>query len=78
MECPRCQKDEFSPDGICLACNYKVVQKETVLEPESGKDTGVPVPQNSGETLPDNAATRPQKEELPSWRQELSERLGQP
>jgi len=75
MECPRCYTEGFSSDGICRACNYKVVQKETSTEPEPGEDKSVHSPHNSREKAPENTETDPQKEELPPWRQELTERL---
>jgi len=67
MQCPRCQKDEVSSDGICPACNYKVVQTETIKEPESGA--------KESRNSPGDAEAPPPQNELPAWRQELTQRL---
>lgn len=67
MECPRCKKDEVGPDGICLACNYKVARTETFAEPESGV--------NESQNSPDETVSPTTEEEMSPWRQQLAERL---
>lgn len=75
MECPRCGKNEFSSDGTCLTCNYKIDRTETALERElNEKDTEV-TPQESGDESSMDAAILSPQDEIPQWQKELSLRL---
>jgi uncharacterized RDD family membrane protein YckC len=67
MKCPRCEKDEVGPDGICLACNYKIAGTETFAETESGI--------HESRNSPDETVPLTTQEELSPWREQLAQRL---
>jgi uncharacterized RDD family membrane protein YckC len=72
MGCPKCQCEEISPSGMCLWCGYQINASGTEPEPipeERGNDP------ESSELKEPADSTQPVEEELPEWRQELSQRL---
>ena len=64
MGCPKCQCEEVSPSGMCLWCGYQVTQSAEDSEPNPGEH------QDSSDAPAEIAP-----EELPEWRQQLSQRL---
>ena len=64
MGCPKCQCEEISAAGMCLWCGYQVIAPAD--EPESS-----PVETHDSSATAAETAT----EELPEWRQQLSQRL---
>ncbi len=72
MGCPRCQCNEISASGMCLWCGYQV--NTPASEPDSGspKNNGVSASPDTGSL---HTPDEPGREELPQWRQELSNRL---
>jgi uncharacterized RDD family membrane protein YckC len=75
MDCPRCQSDEISTAGICLVCGYRIEASApaTRLAPAEAVSQ---VPSDTAATdqsggIPETSS----KEDLPLWRQELSQRL---
>ncbi len=77
MECPRCKNDKFSPEGICLACNYQAERTETPPEREFNDDEKVNASQSSEADTPADTASLPPKDEIPNWQKELSQRLAE-
>jgi uncharacterized RDD family membrane protein YckC len=77
MECPRCRNSEFSSEGICLACNYRVEPKETATETESIKnENGNFKKRSAGNQDPPAETPDPRNpDQLPPWRKELTQRL---
>jgi uncharacterized RDD family membrane protein YckC len=75
MDCPYCQSDEISDSGVCLVCGRQV----TAANPASISDSAEKDSENFPgmiETDYAKAAVKPsEKEELPQWRKELSQRL---
>jgi len=74
MRCPRCGKDKFSLDGICLACNYQVKITETSPDLEFHKN------ETETDTFPEegtstDAAPMAEQDGIPEWQKELSQRL---
>lgn len=79
MGCPQCQSDEISPAGVCLICGYNVTTESSDSETESnaeGKDSpgysGM-IEMNYAGEVPE----APEKNDVPKWRQELSQRLSE-
>jgi len=73
MECPRCRHKEFSSDGTCLSCNYKLKLYKT--DPESEKEgSGSPHP-GDGKNIAQDEHSPQNGSEIPPWRQELAQRL---
>jgi uncharacterized RDD family membrane protein YckC len=72
MACPRCQCNEISASGMCLWCGYQVNPPAPESKPGSQKSS-----EFSESTAVDSLHTpdEPAREELPQWRQELSNRL---
>jgi uncharacterized RDD family membrane protein YckC len=64
MGCPKCQCEEVSASGMCLWCGYQVTQSAGDSEPNPQEH------QVSSDAPAENSA-----EELPEWRQQLSQRL---
>ncbi len=75
MECPRCKKDKFSAEGICLACNYQAETSETSPERVFNENETANAPQSTVEDTPADTAPLPPKDEIPQWQKELSQRL---
>jgi uncharacterized RDD family membrane protein YckC len=75
MGCPQCHSDEISPDGKCLSCGYQVTAENPLPKSESkAKENSA----YSSMIEMDYAAgiqQSVQKEELPQWRKDLSQRL---
>ena len=75
MDCPHCQSDEISDTGVCLVCGHQV----TGGNPASVSGTPKKESNHSPGTIvtddPNTDADPSQKEELPQWRKELSQRL---
>lgn len=73
MTCPRCGNEEFSPGGICPACNYS--ESPLLLAGERNRNEDG----SSESSAAEKPATDPQAadsgEELPEWRLELWKRL---
>jgi uncharacterized RDD family membrane protein YckC len=75
MGCPECQSDDIGPSGVCLSCGYVFPDNAPEMESESdngesGISSGIPESLRSEESHP--AAP---ENEVPQWRQELSQRL---
>jgi uncharacterized RDD family membrane protein YckC len=75
MGCPQCNSNEISSSGICLVCGYQLEADKPAAEPaaeekENGSFPGM-IEMNYSEGAHEPSA----KEELPQWRQELSQRL---
>jgi len=64
MGCPKCQCEEVSASGMCLWCGYQVTQstEDSEQDPQEHQDST-------------NASAEIAPEELPEWRQQLSQRL---
>ena len=64
MGCPKCQCEEVSASGMCLWCGYQVTQstEDSEQDPQEHQDSS-------------NASAEIAPEELPEWRQQLSQRL---
>jgi uncharacterized RDD family membrane protein YckC len=78
MGCPQCQSDEISPSGVCLICGYQTAaepdehvenQADGASEEAPGYSTVIEV------DYADGAAEESGKNEVPEWRQQLSQRL---
>ena len=74
MGCPQCQSEEISSSGVCLVCGYQINPEPPAVESpvvDEGKST------YSGMIEIDYSGSEEvsQKEEIPPWRQELSQRL---
>jgi len=75
MGCPQCQSDEISPAGVCLICGYRIAAElsDPDTEAEEQDANG-----HSGLIEIDYSAGTPEdpgKNEIPPWRQQLSQRL---
>lgn len=73
MICPRCGNEEFSPGGICPACNFKDGQRRPAGE--QTREEAVPSEPDAAEKLPTNQQSKNTGEELPEWRLQLWKRL---
>jgi uncharacterized RDD family membrane protein YckC len=77
MGCPQCESNEISPSGVCLICGYQIPadssaeQSKIVKEEPSSHSGAIEVDYAEG------APESPEKEDLPPWRQELSDRLSE-
>lgn len=78
MGCPQCHSDEISPTGVCLICGYHSeaesaepgqARSETVPEEEPGYSGMIEMDYSEG---PQESSG---KNEVPEWRQQLSQRL---
>lgn len=72
MHCPKCQCDEISPAGMCLWCGCQVSGQDAAFDPSIGENGKEPGKTRTGLG---HAPDEPGREELPQWRQELSQRL---
>jgi uncharacterized RDD family membrane protein YckC len=72
MACPQCGDDEISSSGKCPVCGYQTEASESQTNTGSA-DEHNPAPIELHHTQ--EIDTSPKTEELPRWRQELSERL---
>jgi uncharacterized RDD family membrane protein YckC len=75
MGCPQCQSDEISPAGVCLICGYRLAPEPSDPNTEAGEQdangpSGLIEIDYSGGT-----AEASEKNEVPPWRQQLSQRL---
>jgi uncharacterized RDD family membrane protein YckC len=75
MGCPQCQSDEISPAGVCLICGYRVAAELSdpnteAEEQDASGHSGLIEIDYSGGTPEDS-----EKNEVPPWRQQLSQRL---
>jgi uncharacterized RDD family membrane protein YckC len=72
MGCPKCQCNEISDSGMCLWCGYQVIAPAAESKPGPKEDRDFP-----GQVEMDNShpPAEPAREELPQWRQELSQNL---
>jgi uncharacterized RDD family membrane protein YckC len=72
MHCPKCQCEEISESGMCLWCGYQLTEQDS--EPPPSPDTSN---DSNGVSQADisPASNEPGREELPHWKQELSQRL---
>ena len=75
MGCPQCQSNEISDSGQCLVCGYQ-------MEPERPAETAEAAGRDEGSSrsmiemdYSSDAKAPEEKEDLPPWRQELSQRL---
>ncbi len=88
MGCPKCQSDDISDSGICLACGYVISIDRETEEPEPADEiesTGSASANQSAEVLnysgsaesgdSDSDQQAEPGEGKPAWRQELSQRL---
>jgi len=73
MGCPQCQSEEISSSGICLVCGFQIQgdpARAALPADEKGSFSGMIEIDYSGGQQESSA-----KEEMPPWRQELSQRL---
>ncbi len=70
MNCPKCQCKEISASGMCLWCGYQVIEPSVEPKPEGEREDAGPA--ETEDAQPQDAEVQ---EELPAWRQELSQRL---
>jgi uncharacterized RDD family membrane protein YckC len=79
MGCPQCRSDEISSSGVCLVCGYRIEGPAPGPEAEGGgkkqNEEKGETPGTGGISSSGGEPAFPQKEELPQWRRELSERL---
>lgn len=85
MGCPQCQSDEISPDGVCNSCGFTIGEQaeppSRAAEVNAGDLSGMIEIAYSEGAEEDVSAEAPSVGEpsradgIPSWRQELSQRL---
>lgn len=73
MTCPRCGNEEFSPGGICPACNYS--EGPHLLVGEQNRDETGSSESSAAEKPNMDSPAADTGEELPEWRLELWKRL---
>ena len=79
MGCPQCRSEEISSSGVCLVCGYRI--EGPVPGPEAERGGKEQIEEKNGTPGTGDISSSggepafPQKEELPQWRRELSERL---
>jgi uncharacterized RDD family membrane protein YckC len=71
--CPQCHNGEISPTGVCLVCGYQI-EAEASAPGTSRKGSGS-IPGMIEMDYSTSSREPSQEEELPRWRQELSQRL---
>jgi uncharacterized RDD family membrane protein YckC len=78
MGCPQCKSNEISPSGVCLICGYQISdepeehaenQTEVVSEEAHGYSGMIEMDYSEG------SLEEPERDEVPEWRQQLSQRL---
>jgi len=75
MGCPQCQSNEISDSGQCLVCGYQMEpEKQAEAAEAAGRDEGSSRSMIEMDYSTDAKAPE-EKEDLPPWRQELSQRL---
>jgi uncharacterized RDD family membrane protein YckC len=72
MGCPKCQCEEISSSGMCLWCGYQINASGTETNPGREESSNYP---ESSELKEPSDPIQSAEEELPEWRQELSQRL---
>jgi uncharacterized RDD family membrane protein YckC len=75
MGCPYCQSDEISDSGVCLVCGRQVNAANPAFVSDSAETDSENFPGMIETDYAKAAAETPEKEELPQWRKELSQRL---
>jgi uncharacterized RDD family membrane protein YckC len=75
MGCPQCQSEEISSSGTCLICGYQLnpdppAAESPAIDQEVSNYSGMIEMDYAG-----NDEGPSQREEMPPWRQELSQRL---
>jgi uncharacterized RDD family membrane protein YckC len=75
MACPECQSEEIGPSGVCLSCGYVLPDSpsEAEIELESDESENPSGIAESAES--EEAPAAAVENEVPQWRQELSQRL---
>lgn len=72
-DCPQCHSEEISPSGVCLACGHQIEAEVSTAGADakrSGDTQGTIEMNHSGGSQGPSL-----EDELPRWRQELSQRL---
>jgi uncharacterized RDD family membrane protein YckC len=87
MGCPQCKSDEISPSGSCLICGYQIKEDSTPMKEDSLPTEAKPAEEEENQSYSGmievdyaDGAPKPlekEKNELPQWRQELSQRLNE-